>query len=193
MSLGNMTYGTVVDTVKNWIKTNCTNISNYSGMSTGIKSGYNYTVSTYSIAIETQTTVYTETAKGTMTNSLAEVSSSVVDTDMNNYLYQIGIYNRLSENISINNLYKFIDDIVIFCCSRVYFITNQTSNTNSSTIRYRIYKTGTVNYKNTSIIGSSQNFLLVEAAPTKLFLDNLINYIKSNIRVESCKYTYTVS
>ena len=84
MALQNITYNEIVETVKNYIKTNCMNIANFGAIPAAFKAGY-----TLSGNISSSGDRYTSKYVVTITRAVTQVASSVVDTDMNNFLTTI--------------------------------------------------------------------------------------------------------
>ena len=194
MSLGSITYGTIVDAVKTWIKSNCSNIANYSGMSNAVKNGYSYTVGTSSAGA-----AYSESATCSLSSSItAAVGASTVDTDMNNFLSTIGVTSTmLSQNVNPTQYYKFINDMCCFCCTKLAFVTSQTGNASNTSVRYLIYWTGNTAYNyNISIASSTATAYVCNAADFNKIWQNLVDMmvrISGNIRVLPVKYTYSLS
>ena len=193
MSLENITYQSVVDTVKTWIKSNCSNIANYSGMSNAVKNGYSYTIGSSSSG-----EAYSETASCSLTSSITgAVAESVVDTDMTNFLTTIGVTSLLSQYINPTQFYKFINDMCCFCCTKLAFVTSQTGNANTSSVKYLIYWSANTNYNyDINIVSSSDTGYLLNASDVNEFWQNIVDMmvrINGNIRVLPVKYNYSLS
>ena len=193
MSLGNVTYQAVVDTVKTWIKSNCANIANYSGMSNAVKNGYSYTVGTSSSG-----DAYSEAATCSLSSSITgAVASSTVDTDMTNFLSTIGASSILSQNINPTQFYKFINDMCCFCCTKLAFVASQTGNASSSSVRYLIYWTGNTSYTYTiNVAASTATNYVINASDINKVWQNIVDMmirINGNIRVLPVNYTYSLS
>lgn len=189
MAIENITYESIRDTVKNWIKSNCSNITNYAGMSSAVKNGYSYTIGS------SGSNAYTETAKATLSSSLSSATNaSQVDTDMNTFWNLIG---SPSGNITPDNFYKFINDMACFCATKLAFITSQTGNANSSSVRYLIYWTSNNNWNfDIYIDKSTATHHYIIANDVNTFWKNIIDMmtrVDGNIRVIPCKYTFTLS
>lgn len=189
MPLEAITYNHIVTAVKTWIKSNCSNISNYTGMSGAVKNGYTYTIATIN------STVFTETATASLTSPItAAIASAVVDTDMNNYLTSAGINSFLNTNISADNFFKFINDIMVFCTTKLGFVTSQSGNSSSSSVRYLVYCTGNTTYNNSiSLTKSSATQYLIKANDVQSILQYIINNITNNIRVLNCKFNFSIT
>ena len=128
--LQDITYQQLVDVVKNYIKTNCTNITNYAGIPAVFKAGYSnqYTIPGGNAAA---TCYCTTTITG---GDIVQATASDVDTDMNNFIETIYSKQYLSQYIKDSELIKFVNDLVIFCSTRLLY---STSVLNSS--KYLIY------------------------------------------------------
>lgn len=191
MTLGPITYQNIVDTVKTWIKANCVNITNYAGMSACVKNGYSYQIGS------SGSSAYIETAKASLSSQIIQLSASIVDSDMSNFLISVGASSFLNTNVSQDNFFKFISDMVCFCGTKLAYATSQSNNSSTSTVRYLIYNNlnSTYNYK-INIVQSSATTEILKANDTAVFLNyiiDLINQIGNNIRVVPCKYTFTLS
>ena len=128
--LQSITYGTIVDAVKNYIKNNCTNIINFGGIPAEFKSGYSTTI-TISGGNGAATCYCTISITS---GNVVQKTATDVDNDMTSYLQLIGASNMLNDNVKDSELLKFINDMVIFCTTKVAFSTS-VHNSN----RYMIY------------------------------------------------------
>lgn len=189
MPLEAITYNDIVNAVRTWIKSNCSNISGYTSMSSAVKNGYSYTIA------RINSTVFTETATASLTSPIAAaVASAVVDTDMNNYLISTGINSFLTKNISADNFFKFINDIMVFCTTKLGFVTSQSGNSSTSSVRYLVYCTGNTTYNNSiSLTNSSATQYLIKANDVQSILQYIINNITNNIRVLNCKFNFSIT
>lgn len=192
MSLGNITYQSIVDTVKTWIKSNCANIANYSGMNNAVKNGYVMNIGSSSVGTE-----YSESASCSLTSPITSaVSSSTVDTDMSNFLTSIGASSLLSQNVNPTQFYKFINDMCCFCCTKLAYVTSQ-QNTTTSSVRYLIYWSGNTSYTYTqNIVNSSDVNLLINASDVNTMWQNIVDMmtrISGNIRIVPVSYTFSLS
>lgn len=188
MTIVNVTYETIRDTVKNWVKSNCSNITNYDGMSSAVKNGYSYTIGS------SGKTAYTESATATLSSSLTSVTTSQVDTDMNTFWSLIG---SPSGVIAPDMFYKFINDMACFCATKLAFITSQSGNASSSSVKYLIYWSANTNWNyNVKIDKSTVSQHYISASDVSMLWQNIIDMmtrVNGNIRVIPCKYTFTLS
>lgn len=182
MSLANITYNEIIEAVKNYIKTNCTNIANYSSIPACFKSGYtasgqiagNATAnSTYSVSI---------------TKAVAQVNDSTVDTDMTNFINSLGLGNKLTTNCSANNFFNFMNNMISFCSTKLAFATSQ-----YSTNKYLIYYTNNSSYKDVYNIEEEKIIRLIYASDIHQMLNAVFNIAKQNIRNVPCTYSITVA
>ena len=186
-------YIQIIDTVKNWIKSNCVNITNYDGMNNCVKNGYSYTVGT------SGSTDYVETASASLSSSLTgPVAASIVDTDMDAFLSTLNSsINDWNINVTPNNFYRFINDMCCFCCTKLAFVTSQSGNANTSSVRYLNYWSGNTNYTYTQkIINSSDVNFLINSSDVNVMWHNIVDMmtrISGNIRVLPVRYTFTLS
>lgn len=190
MTISSITYQDVVDTVKNWIKANCINITNYNAISNAVKTGYSYQVF-YGGWNNTS-----ETCNATITSALQPAYESNVDSDMSTFLTSIGVDTILSNNISPDYFYKFISDMVCFCCTKVGYVLSQVDN-NPGSVQYMIYNLSNSSY-DYSIPISASSAVIYEliANDIKSVLDYIILLIKINVsnkRILSCNYSYTIN
>ena len=187
-SLGPITYNTIINRVTSWIKSNCSNITNYSDMNSCVKNGYSYKVGTSGFGI------YVETASSTMTSSIGSVSANTVDTDMNNYIATLNISSILNNPVTENNFYAFMNNMVNFCSTNVGFVASQADNSSTSNYQYMIYKSGTIDTsKNMSIDLNSDEKYLITASDVNDFFNKSFDSFKKTARVYPCRFTYSLS
>ena len=164
-----ITYRTIVDLVKKFIKENCSNITNYSGINASFKNGYTKTY-TLDGGNSAATSYYTDTLTA---NGVSEVSTSTVDTDMNNFLNTIGLTNLLDNNITDSEFLDFINNIIIFASTKMTFRVSQLAQ---STI-YLVYDTDNKTYSNTEMIEKGHMYKIIEASDAIEIFENLFNII----------------
>ncbi len=181
MPIQNITYQTLVDLVKNYIKTNCKNISDFASISSVMKSGYS-TSATISSAGDGYTSSYT----CTISKAVAQVDTSTVDTDMTNFLSTIGVSSKLSSNIPEGEFIKFFNDMVSFCSTKMAFATSQFTTT-----KYLIYNTGSTSYASTVTIGNNTARQLIKVTDITTITNMLTSVMKQTLRTIPCTYTYS--
>ena len=191
MSLGTVTYGTLIDQVKNWIKTNCINIANYSGLPACFKSGYSATGNCTSTGhAGYYTSQYTVTIAS---GAVAQVTAATVDTQMTSFWndYCGGI--SVSLNVTPTNYFAFIQDMTSFCSARVYM-----ANSEFSTNSYLVYNSGGATYVNYKALTSSQqSYKLITADDIAYnaqgILINVINAVNQSLRLQSLHYNIALT
>lgn len=181
-----LTYNELKNTVTNWIKTNCMNISNYGAISSAVKSGYQYTIGTFGGG------AYTEKATAIISSPLNEpTSASQVDIDMNEFWTIIG---SPSGYISPYTFYPFINNMVSFCCTKIAYIYSQ-PNKSGNSLKYLIYYPQNKTWKFYTPIVESE-YRLIDASDTDTFWKNLIEMVSRKegyIRVLTTQYRFTLS
>ena len=182
MTIQNITYQTLVDLVKNYIKTNCVNISNFDSINSTMKSGYSTSAN-----ISSNGGGYTSKYTCTISKAVSQVASSVVDTDMTNFLNTINVSNKLSSNIAEGEFINFINDLVSFCSTKMGFAVGQ-----FTTAKYLIYNTST-SYSSTVTINNDTARQLIKATNATSIVNMLINVMKQSLRNIPCTYTYSFS
>lgn len=181
MAIGNITYNEIIDLMKNWIKTNATNIASYSSIPSQFKSGWSSSAN-----ISSNGPHYTSTYTVRISQYVSQVSAATVDTDMNNFLTSIGIASKLSQNIPTSEFLNFINDIISFCATKLGFAISQ-FNSN----RYLIYNTKNTSYSSLITLSTNENVKIIEANDINILFNAMIDIIKQNIRCYPCTYTYS--
>lgn len=181
MIVGTVTYENIVNVVKNWVKTNCTNITNFAGIPAVFKSGYTTTVQYAGDA--TSPSKYTTAISG---NAVASVASSTVDTDMTNFLISVGVSN-ISSKIPDAEFLDFMKNMVVFCSTKISYVTSQ-----YSTNKYLIYDTTHTTYNYNVEISDEAQKRLVYAQDVLDLLTSVITVTKQNMRNRSCIYKITM-
>lgn len=179
--LANITYRTIVDWVKTYIKSNCVNITNYSGINNSFKKGYTKTY-TLDGGNEDASCYYTYTLSS---NGVVQATSTDVDNDMNNYLKSIGADILLDTRVNDSEFLDFINNMVIFVCTKMTFRVSQLAQ---STI-YLVYDKDNTKYSNIESVEKGHMFKIIEADDVLEIFNNLFSIIKSNIRTKACIYT----
>lgn len=184
MSIGNITYGTVVNLVKNWIKTNCVNITNFAGIPSVFKSGYtSSTVFAGAGTAAVATYIYNLTG-----NAISSVGVSTVDNDMNNFITTIGINDKLNQPIPASEFINFINDMVSFCSTKVCFTTSQFHN-----VGYTVYYPQNTAYSSVVTLPTNFDIKVIEATDAIKILNSLFGVIQQNIRNVTCRYSHDLT
>lgn len=177
------TFQELVDVCKNYIKTNCVNITNFAGIHASLKAGYS-TTAAIGTGYTSGTAASYYTKISIIGNQAVQATAAQVDTDMANYLTSIG-RTSLSDKINREDIFQFIEELMVFCYNHCWFISGQ-------------YATGSVFiYDN---IGNNNNYVAalpktlfskVTATPTLQLLTNFTSNIKTLARFKNAKYRYT--
>lgn len=179
MPIQNITYNTIINEVKNWIKTNCINISNYNSLPACFKPGYNTKTDIGGINSEYPASLYCK-----ILNSVPQATTADVDTDFNNFISSIGLTN-INTKCSANNYLAFMNDIVIFLSDHLIFTTSQ-----FSTNKYLIYRKNS-SYAKRYILEEEAELRLITAEDIVSILDTVVNITKLNIRSLACTYSFS--
>ena len=182
MGLANITYNEIINAVKTYIKTYCFNIANYAGIDACFKAGYSVTSQIAGNA--TAQTYY----KSNITRPVNAVNANVVDTDMNNFISSLNLTDKLNNNVSANNFFSFINNMLSFCSTKLAFATSQYSSQ-----KYLIYYTGNTNYSSIKPIEEEIAYRMAYANDVHDMLNLFFNVVNQNIRNVPCLYSITFS
>ncbi len=188
MPIGNITYNTIVNLVKNYAKTNCQNVDNkYNSLPAEFKSGYSNKVIISNNGKKAGVNGY---CTHTITKSIAKVTGATIDTDMTNFLKTIKVDTKLNTNIPPREFINFINDMVSFCSTKFCFTVSQ-FNTN----KYLVYYTGNTTYPSIKILDADIDlyFRLDTAQDVNDIINSLMNVIKHTFRIQPCRYSVTLS
>lgn len=185
MSLGTITYSQMVDLVKNWIKTNCTNISNFGSIPSCFKSGYTITGNCSGTFPTSLVDKYTVTISG---NVVSEVAASTVDSQMSSFWSTYCGSLNVNLNITAENYINFIQDMISFCSGRVFMAVSEYSAN-----KYLVYNAGNTTYLNYATLSSTQKeYRFVTATDVAYsaqgILYNIINAVNQTIRLYPARY-----
>ena len=181
MPIGSMTYQNIVDTVKTWIKSNCSNITKFSEIPNVFKSGYTTTVQYAGDA--TSPSKYTTKISG---NAVSQVATTTVDTDMTNFLTSIGVTNT-SKTIPASEFMDFVENMVSFCSTKLAYSISQ-----YSTNKYLIYTTANTSYSSIRQINEDGAFKIITTEDINDILNSIINVTKQTIKNKPVTYTITM-
>lgn len=189
MSLATVTYNSFINTVKDLIKANCINISDYSSLPSCFKSGYSVS---YEATCADKSTCITYSAGATfkIANSsvISEVAASQVDTNMSSFLNTYCSAVNLDNPISQENYLAFMQDMICFAFAHCKFATSYfTYNTN-----YLVY-ISSVMYNNPHVLVSDKGYKFVQAIDinyeSKGLLDNIFNNCSDTNRLYNVYYS----
>jgi hypothetical protein len=191
MEIANIKYGAIVDMVKQWIKSNCKNITDYNSIENVFKSGYTKTEKTYkgsSKSVSIKSTLNTTPVK--------QVLASVVDTNMTDFCKKYQLNDKLEKYISEDELFHFIQNMITFISCKCVFVTSQFSTKvyliydDSNDIQEKQYNGEVFNVFN---ITSDKQLRLIYDEDVGYLVLTMIEVAKNHMRHESCKYTWTIS
>lgn len=182
MPIKSITYNTVTESIKNWIKTNSINIANWNSIPTCFKQGYS---NTYQIA---GNETINSNCTATIVKYITQSTTNAVDTDFNTFLTYLNIKNNLNSQLPGSEFINFINNIINFCSIKLCFVVSQFSENS-----YLIYNQN-ANLQNIFIQQNTYNSTKKISNEDMLkMLNCLENDIKKNIRTISCTYTFTLS
>lgn len=179
-----ITYNTIITNIKNTIKSNCVNISNFAGIPAAFKSGYSNKI-TISGGNTAATCYCTVTSNG---NYVTQATTSDVDTDMTNFCNTIGLTPYLSQNVKDTEFVKFMNDIIAFCAAKLAFATS-VYNTN----RYLIYNKNQTTYGTTYTINEGSADKQVVTTDVTSAINKLMTDINKVIREIPVSYALNYS
>lgn len=120
--------------------------------------------------------------RATCKTSVEETTEEKINTDLINYLNNIGITN-LDRKITAGTYFDFLYDLLIFCNCHLGFLSSQ-----FDTATYLVYRENVdFEYKT---IGADAVNKLIEADDINYLLKNLFEYMKGSIRSIVCQYDY---
>lgn len=119
--IDNVSYESLKNTVIDWLKSNCKNITDYSNIEPCFKNGS--TIQVANVVNGTEGPMYKENVYYTIQSPLTgPTAANVVDSDMNSFYTSIGSPNG---NIPEDQFYNYINDLACFCATKLAFITSQ--------------------------------------------------------------------
>ena len=184
-----LTYRTLVDIVKNHVKSACTNISNFNGMPACYKAGFSIYLG--------GSQHYGGGRMSGVTTPVVQVSAGTVDSDMTTFLNRIGVSeDKLDYPIDNANLEKFMVDLLVFTSTKVGFVTAQ-GGAGASSSKYTIYMNNNgLDYTRTQVInpkpeGSGEE-CVYSGTEVRTLLDNFLNSVKKSARIYPIKFSFGI-
>lgn len=183
MTIASMTYNDLaINTVANWINTNCTNITNFAGIPACFKSGYSnkaqFAGSGASLCYRTIT------ISG---NAVPQVATSTVISEITSFMSARGIAN-LAATIPASEFLDFLKDMISFVCTKCTWTASQ-----HDSHKYLVYWSGNGTFNNLFPLNDTQTKKLAIATDIVNLSENFINIVRENMRNKVIKYTYTFS
>lgn len=174
--INGITYRDLKDIVVNWIITNCSNITDYDGMHDCVKNGMTFKIG------EHKGNSYKEVVTYTIQSPLnGPTSITTVNNDMDLFYSSIG---SPDGEIPENKFYEYINDLVLFCCTKLGFITSQYANGVNNTVnptdnvKYLIYFQENNDFSNKIYIDSSSlNSYIIKAKDANMLWKNIIDML----------------
>lgn len=184
MPLPAITYQSLSDLVKNWMKTNCANIANYGGMHACVKDGFKFE------AGSSGGSAYVEKVTGVISSPVKfAIPTSKVDTDMTAFLQVIGSPSGI---ITPEDFYPYLNNLACFAATKLAFVSSRYNKDAYSLVKYLIYWANESDWiKNVPSVEK-----MIDVSDTKLIIENLISIMVRNegyIRVVPVKISYTLS
>lgn len=190
-----ITYEILKNTVVNWIKANCSNITDYDGMNDCVKNG-----STFKVGENVENS-YKETVYYTIQSPLnGPTNPNIVDNDINAFHSLIG---SPTGTIPEDKFYDYINDLALFCCTKLAFITSQYCNGMMNTVnpndnvKYLIYFQQNDDFSSKIYIDrSSAESYIIKAKDVNMLWKNVIDmFVKNNgyIRVVKVGCSFELS
>lgn len=184
--LKNITYQTIVDAVKTYIKNNSANIANFAGIPAAFKSGYS-SIITISGGNAAATCYCTVSISG---NAVTQATTTNVDNDMSSFLQTIGATSLLSQNIKSSELIKFVNDITIFCANRLY-IASSIYNSGTNYLIYSPYQSGS--YSDVETVSTGSVDKQIDYTDATSIVNAIVNTTKQVIRCIPIQYSENYS
>ena len=179
-----ITYATIINNIKTFIKTKCVNITDYGNIPGEFKSGYTNVI-TISGGNAMATCYCTITSAG---NYVVQATTSDVDTDMTNFCNAIGLTPYLNQTVKDTEFIKFMNDIIAFCSAKLAFATS-VYNSN----RYLIYNKNQTTYGTTYTINEGSANKIVELTDVTSAINKLMTDINNLIREIPVIYAFNYS
>lgn len=176
-----ITYQELADTVRNFVTSNCTNVSNYSSLPSCFKSGYSDSSRIGGNDFQNVTVTYT------ITKSVPSISSSIVTSEFNGFLNQCGMNMKLSQNLSSNNFFVAFNNFVSFVATKVAVAISQFSSQS-----YLIYIQNS-GYRDLITPSTELDNRLATATDVPLMLNAIIDTARQNFRCFACQYSVSIS
>lgn len=179
MPIQNITYNTIITEIKNWIKINCINISNYNSLPACFKPGYSTKTDIGGANSQYPASLYCK-----IITSVPRAAATDVDIDFNEFISSINLTN-INTNCSANNYLAFMNNIVIFLSDHLIFTTSQFSAN-----KYLIYRKNS-SYAKRYLLNEEAELRLITAEDFKDIIDTVVNITKLNIRSLACTYSFS--
>ena len=179
-----ITYGAIIDIIKNYMKTNCVNITNFNGIPSVFKSGYSNKI-TISGGNAAATCYCTVTSSG---NYIPSATTNDVDSDMSLFCDTIGLTPYLNLNVQDTEFVKFMNDMLSFCTIKLAFSTSVYNST-----RYLIYNKNNSSYGTLYTINEGSSGKIVETTDVTSAIGKLLTDINTVIRELPVQYSLNYS
>ena len=186
-----ITYSEVITHVKNWIKSNCKNITDYGNISTVFKTGWSKSETV--LSANGGDVHYTGIATISIKSGAVEQATATnVDNDMNAFITNVCKLSSsdLNKNIPEKDFYHFIQNMISFICTKCAYATSQFSQNE----KHLIYETKNTTYNTTFIdISSSIEKKLIEALDATSLMQTMFDVVNQNMRCHHIIYQWLIS
>ena len=162
------TYKELYDEALALIKAQCTNVTNFAGLPSSIKSGYTYN--------DTKNRI---TMRYTISNPVSEMSSSAFDALFQTSMTNHGIYGKLSSEVTPRGVYNFYKALIAFCTANIRICCSQLLTT-----KYIICVSGT----ETSVTSITEGDKITTTEAVVLSKD-IVNIMMSTAKPYYVRYT----
>lgn len=183
-----LTYRTLSDLVKNYAKATCINITNFAGLPACYKAGYSWEVGSGGEGAGRMSSI---------ANPIVQVAASTVDTDMTNFLNNIGVpASALDYPIDNANLDNFILDLIVFVSTKIGFAVSQSGNAASSASKYVVYMNNNgLDYTNIRKVAPKEEGkgaeYIYSGPEMQDIMNKFFNSVKKSVRMAPIKFTFT--
>lgn len=182
MISGNITYKNITDKILAFINNNCQNVgSKYDSMDACFKS---YDTGFFQIPGSVNAQIRFYLTK----NKVERKETSNVNSDFENFLKNIGVYNKLNQQILDGELYHLINNMVGFCIENLKFSISQYSSK-----KYLIYTGGVISLPTSlyPLIGNEKTDR-IDAKDVNDIFTIIMDKLHNKIRVIPVEYTVSL-
>lgn len=185
-----ITYNEVITLVKNWLKSNCKNITDYNSIKSEFKSGWSKqeTVLSAHGGDVHYTGIATISIKS---GAIEQATAETVDNDMSLYITNNCKLSTmdLDKNISESEFYNFIQNMISFICSKCAYATSQFSQNT----KYLIYVSTNNNYMETFSIDLIDEKKIINALDVTSLMKTMFDVVNQNMRCHHIIYQWSIS
>lgn len=173
-------YETIVNQVKNWLKSNCVNITNYASIEAQFKPSYTQNMNKWTHG----STIHT--SKVTITKSVPSASSSNVDNDMKAFCNTYKISDKLQKYVSEDEFYEFIQNMISFMCTHCRVACSQLVQNKE----YIVYIPSVTDYSEVFDITSDEQQNIINATDVLSLMTTMFTVVHRSLRCHNCTYKW---